>query len=99
MLSTPAWQGEDTCKGDGKQPDYMTNSPSTWMTQTLEECCLKNFPWNYEYCVEEAPAPTLLCCSGRTGWGCTESALPAGTTPDNKSCWLKSLTKSKSYRR
>lgn len=47
-LYYPDWLGDEKiCKNDNGQPVYMTNNPSLWMFDTLDECCSEHFSWNY----------------------------------------------------
>ncbi|KAL7470367.1 hypothetical protein ACHAXS_010591, partial [Conticribra weissflogii] len=51
-LYYPDWEGDNkSCKNDGKQPDYMSNNPTTWMFETLEACCTTRYSWNLDDCM------------------------------------------------
>jgi len=50
-LYFPDWEGDDTCKNGGGQPDYMNNSPTLWMHDSLAACCKANYRHAYEECV------------------------------------------------
>jgi len=47
----PDWLSSGTCKEDeGDAPDYMRGAGSTWMKDTLGDCCSHHFSWNYDDC-------------------------------------------------
>lgn len=57
-LYYPDWENSDhVCRNDGNQPAYMTQNPTQWMHNTLQECCDKNYSWNLNSCLG-APAGT-----------------------------------------
>jgi hypothetical protein len=58
----PDWLGDDTCVNDGSAPDYMVNNPTTWLHDTLESCCSKNYSWKLAEC--KNGGTTLLSGSG-----------------------------------
>lgn len=33
------WVGDDTCKNDGRAPQYMVLNPTVWLYDTLSKCC------------------------------------------------------------
>ena len=41
----------NTCLNDGKEPLYMLNSPTWYLSSTLEECCEKHFSWDIQNCM------------------------------------------------
>jgi len=48
----PNWkQGKNECINDGNQPVYMTNNPSVYMYETLEDCCDWYFSWAPNSCL------------------------------------------------
>jgi len=42
-LYYPDWEGDDTCKNGGGQPEFMNNAPELWMHSTLAACCDENY--------------------------------------------------------
>lgn len=48
----PDWEGGNIgCLDDGNAPSYMMNNPTSWMHETLEACCTRNYAWNYNTCM------------------------------------------------
>ena len=52
----PDWNGASsssatTCLNDGKEPKYMFNSPTWYMSSTLKECCERHFHWALNDCM------------------------------------------------
>jgi hypothetical protein len=49
----PDWTGgSGTCLNDGEEPLYMQKAPSTWLYDSLEECCARYYPgWNEPECL------------------------------------------------
>ncbi len=49
-LYYPSWEnGEDVCKSDGNQPEWM--NASDYMVETLEDCCSSFFGYKYKECM------------------------------------------------
>lgn len=56
FLFYPDWSpGGEGCKNDGKEPKYMSDSPSDYLHSTLDSCCSTYFGWNYETCMGNLP--------------------------------------------
>jgi hypothetical protein len=51
----PDWTGASssatTCLNDGKEPKYMFNSPTWYLSSTLKECCERHFHWALNDCM------------------------------------------------
>jgi len=71
-LYYPDWEGDDTCKNGGGQPDYMNNAPTLWMHDSLAACCKANYRHIYAECVG----------SDTTSGSSTLSTLPGLWYPD-----------------
>ena len=46
-LYYPDWK-YGSCLEDGNQPTYMDNYPETWISDSLDQCCARFFPLNYQ---------------------------------------------------
>ena len=48
----PDWEGNTgTCLEDGNEPQYMTDIPTMWLFDSLEECCLRFYSWDSNSCL------------------------------------------------
>ena len=71
-LYYPDFEGEnERCLNGGNRPAYMNNAPQIWMKTSLEECCMTNYEWNKEACMDggaSAETPVGNSTPGDSRW-------------------------------
>jgi hypothetical protein len=77
--------GDETCKNDGKAPEYMINNEATWLWDQLADCCEKHFNYKLAECKGSSTA-TSATVSPYAGFYYPDWA------GDNKGCEVNSGT-------
>ena len=92
----PDWHGENTgCLNDGNQPDWVTANALYYISDTLEECCIKFYQWNYVECTGLKPGTGkwyMQYSTGKCVKDCEDQTDCGGYAADWDNLWDSKMT-------